>query len=318
MLEIEKAANNILKVCMGLKKNESFLVVYDKNKSGIADILLKKADKICKRADKIKTPVAKFNGEEPPRKVAEKIKKYDVVVMVTTKSLSHTNARRNASKKGVRIASMPGVTEDMMKRTLTANYNKIGKINKKICGLYKNKKKFRLITKKGTDLLFYINKLLFNDLGLYHKKGDFGNLPAGEVGFAPVEDKTKGVVVIDKTMAGIGKLRSNIKLEIKKGFVERILGGSEAKRLGRLLKKFKDKNVYNIAEFSIGTNYKAKISGIILEDEKVYGTVHVALGDNTSYPGGQTKAPVHLDGVISKPTVFVDNRKIMDEGKLIL
>ena len=68
----------------------------------------------------------------------------------------------------------------------------------------------------------------------------------------------------------------------------------------------------------MGTNYKAKITGITLEDEKVYGTVHVALGDNTSYPGGIIKAPIHLDGVISKPTVFIDDKKIMNNGKLLL
>lgn len=320
-MSLEKAVNNILKVCMDLKKNESFLVVYDKNKKKIADVLLKKAERISKKADEILTPVAKFNGEEPPQEVAEKIKEYDVVVMVTTRSLSHTNARRNASKKGVRIASMPGVTEDMIKRTLTADYNKIKKIGKRIYDVYKNKRKIKLVTKKGTDVTIYINKKPFNkniDSSFYHKKGDFGNLPAGEVGFSPIEGKTKGIIVIDKTMAAIGKLKNNIRLEVKKGFVKKIFGGNEAKKLARLLKKLKNKNVYNIAEFSIGINYKAKITGVILEDEKVYGTVHIALGDNTSYPGSKIKAPTHLDGVISKPTVFVDGKKIMDEGKLLL
>jgi len=318
MSSLEIAATNILKVCMGLKKNETCLIVYDKNKRKIANILLRKSKNFCKKADKIKTPVTKFNGQEPPKKIAKKIKQYNVAVLITTKSLSHTNARRKASKKGVRIASMPGVTEDMIKRTLTADYNKIKKINKKIYDSFKNKKKIKLITSKGTDVIFHINKSPFNDNGLYHKKGKFGNLPAGEIGFAPVEGKTKGFIVIDKTMAGIGKLKNNIKIEIKKGFVEKIEGKNDAKKLSTLLKKFKNKNVYNIAEFSIGTNYKAKITGIPLEDEKVYGTAHIAIGDNTSYPGGKTKAPIHLDGIISKPTVFVDNKKIIHRGKLLL
>ena len=318
MSELEKAANNILKTCMGLKRNESFLVVYDKNKIRIANVLLKKAKSICKKVRKIKTKVGRFNGEEPSRKVADDMKNYDVVVIVTTKSLSHTNARRNASKKGVRIASMPGVTGDMIERTLTADYNKVKKISDGVYKLYKGRKKIRLVTKEGTDVLIYINKSPFNDVGIYHKKGDFGNLPAGEVGFAPVEGKTEGVVVIDKTMAGIGKLKSNIKFEIEGGFVKRISGEEDAKKLSKLLKGFKNEDVYNIAEFSIGTNYKAKVTGITLEDEKVYGTVHMALGDNTSYPGGHIKAPTHLDGVISSPTVFIDEKKVMDRGKLLL
>jgi leucyl aminopeptidase (aminopeptidase T) len=310
---LERAADTILHVCMGLKKNESCLIVYDKNKSSIADLLVMNAR--CAKIDKIQIPVAKFNGEEPPKSAAIKMKQYDVAILVTTRSLSHTKARREASKRGVRIASMPNATEDMINRTLTADYNKIDNMNKKILNSLKNKKRIRLLTDKGTDLKVYINKC-FNDNGFYNKKGNFGNLPAGEVGFAPVEGKTNGIAVIDKTMAGIGRLRSPLRLEIKDGFVKKIDGKKDSLKLIKLLNKLKNKNVYNIAEFSIGTNYKAKITGIPLEDEKVYGTVHIAIGDNRSYPGGRTKAPTHLDGIISKPTIFVEKKKIMEEGVL--
>ncbi len=83
------------------------------------------------------------------------------------------------------------------------------------------------------------------------------------------------------------------------------------------IKSIKNKDVYNIAEFAVGLNNKAKIIGNILEDEKVYGTAHVALGNNKSY-GGKIDVPIHLDGVFDKPTVFIDNKKIMDNGKLII
>ena len=59
MSDMDKAVTNILNVCMGLKKSESFLVVYDRNKEKIANILLKKAKKLCKKADKIKTRLGK-------------------------------------------------------------------------------------------------------------------------------------------------------------------------------------------------------------------------------------------------------------------
>jgi leucyl aminopeptidase (aminopeptidase T) len=314
---LDKAALNILKVCMGLKENESFLVVFDKNKRKIANFLLKRALKICRKAKKIEIPVGKVNGQEPPKNVALEMQKYVVVVMVTSKSLSHTNARRNASAMGVRIASMPGATIDMIERTMSADYNRVKEVSERILKLYKGRK-LRLITAQGTDVTLDINKSHFTDIGFYTKKGDFGNLPAGEVGFAPVEGKTKGVVVFDKSVAGIGKLHGIIKIEVKKGFAVKIDGSPDAKKLDKILRGLKDRNVYNIAEFSIGTNYKAKITGITLEDEKVYGTVHIALGDNTSYPGGTIKASTHLDGVISKPTLFIDGVKVMEKGKLVI
>ena len=314
----DKAAYIVLKKCMNLKKNEKLLIVYDINKKDIADILIKRAMSMTKYADKIKTKVAKENGEEPLKHVADKMLGYDIVLLVTTKSLSHTDARRRASKKGARIASMPNITKEMMKRALTADYQKIRKISKKIYDSIKNKKIIRLSTKIGTNLTIPARKPMFKDLGLYHKKGSFGNLPAGEVGFAPIEKKTNGILVIDKTMAGIGKLKKPIRMLIKNGFARKIEGGKEAHKLKRLLKNFKNNNVYNIAEFAIGTNYKARISGITLEDEKVFGTAHIALGDNTSYPGGKIKAPTHLDGVISKPTLIADNKKIMEQGILLI
>ena len=263
----------------------------------------------------MKLKVGKIHGEEPPADVAEEMKKYDIILLITTKSLSHTDARRNACKSGARGASMPDLTEDMMKRTLTADYNKI----KELCEKFKEKmvgKKLRVTTKLGTDIIFEMNKI-FDDTGIYHEKGSFGNLPAGEVGFAPVEGRTNGTFVVDMTLGSIGRLKDPIKFTVKDGNVVDIEGKEDAKELKEKLEEFNDKTVYNVAEFAIGTNNKAKITGFTLEDEKVIGTVHIAIGDNTSFPGGTITAPVHLDGIISEPTVYVDERLIMRDGDLV-
>ena len=73
----------------------------------------------------------------------------------------------------------------------------------------------------------------------------------------------------------------------------------------------------NIAELGIGTNEKAIVTGVVLEDEKAMGTVHVALGDNASM-GGTVHAPIHLDGVVLKPTLMVDETVILEAGKLMI
>ncbi|MBU0615305.1 MAG: aminopeptidase [Nanoarchaeota archaeon] len=304
-------AKNVLINCMGLKKDEDLVIVYDKNKRLLAQSFLDPAKLISNNIHFIETPVQKNNGDEPPKEVADTLLKADVALIITTKSFSHTEARRAASKKGVRIATMPGLTASMALRTLSADYTKIKDRCDKVAKLLKAKK-LELITKKGTLLTVYINRL-FKDTGIYTEKGAFGNLPAGEVGFAPVEGKTEGVVVIDKSLAGIGRLKDPIKLIIKDGFVIDIQGKKEAEKLKKLLKSFNNKKVYNIAEFAIGLNPKAKISGITLEDEKVEGTAHIALGDNTSYVGGNTKAPTHLDGVISKPKIIINKKNIFTD-----
>jgi len=151
------------------------------------------------------------------------------------------------------------------------------------------------------------------DTGFFHKLGDWGNLPAGEACLAPVEGTTQGTLVID-TMGKI--VKQPLIITVKNGRVQRFQG-PDAIQLEALLKSA-DKNAYNIAELGIGTNPNARLTGVVLEDEKVLGAVHIALGDNTSYVGGHTKSKIHEDGILLQPKVKIDGRLIMKNGKLLL
>ena len=117
-------------------------------------------------------------------------------------------------------------------------------------------------------------------------------------------------------MAGIGVVKNPIKITVEKGYATKITGGTEARKLVKMLSKFGKKG-RNIAELGIGTNDKVKLSGNLLEDEKVLGTVHIALGNNKSM-GGNISVPIHVDGVIKKPTVYFDGKIIMKNGKLLI
>jgi leucyl aminopeptidase (aminopeptidase T) len=90
----------------------------------------------------------------------------------------------------------------------------------------------------------------------------------------------------------------------------------EAEQLIALLEPF-GPDGRNVAEFGIGTNDRASLTGIILEDEKVMGTIHIAFGDNKSM-GGSVGVASHLDGLITQPTVWFDDRKIMESGGLLV
>ncbi len=58
-----------------------------------------------------------------------------------------------------------------------------------------------------------------------------------------------------------------------------------------------------LAELGIGTNDRARVTGVILEDEKIYGTVHIALGSNDTF-GGTVAAGIHVDGIITRPRLL--------------
>lgn len=313
-MSLKKAAYIVLKKCMGLKNNESILVVTDKKRRKLANVFLNGAKKITDKARLIEIKIGKVHGEEPEKKIAKEMLGYDVELLITTKSLSHTKARKNASKKGIRIASMPSITEDVAKRTLDVNYNKIRKLNKKLMKVLTKGKTVRVLTEKGTDLTMSIKgRKCFDDNGYYTKKGRFGNLPCGEIAIAPIEGTTKGILVIDASLSGFGRLKEQLVYHIDNGYVNKI-NGRFAKKLESLLL---NKGYRNIAELGIGTNYKAKVRGVVLEDEKAFNTVHIVIGNNISL-GGNVDVPLHIDGVIKKPTVFIDNKKIMFNGKLLI
>jgi aminopeptidase len=315
---MKRAAHIALTQCMGIKKRDSLLIITDKHKKKIAETFFYEAMPLCRHVLLITIPIGKIHGEEPPKLVAETMKKYDVALLITTMSLSHTNARKAACKKGVRMASMPGITVDMMKRCIPVEYDKITKTNKKILKKTQKRTRVRITANNGTDISLIVKNIkgdVVGDNGIYKKPGTFGNLPAGEVCWAPVEGKTNGVFVVDASMFD-EKLKKPITIKVKNGYAYEITGGAQAKKLLKMITPL-GKSAFNIAELGIGTNPKAKITGNVLEDEKVTGTCHIALGNNTGL-GGKTYAKCHLDGVIQKPTIFFDDKCIMKNGKLLI
>jgi aminopeptidase len=145
--------------------------------------------------------------------------------------------------------------------------------------------------------------------GVYREKGQCGNLPSGEAYIAPLEDGVNGEFDVDGSMVGIGKLESPLHFIVKDGKLQSVTG-DQSEKLAILTKNDHNRTV---AELGIGTNEAAILNGIILEDEKVYGTVHVAFGTNNSF-GGTNKADCHMDGIILKPTLYLDDTLVIKDG----
>ena len=137
------------------------------------------------------------------------------------------------------------------------------------------------------------------DDGLLTAPGSFGNLPAGEVYLAPLEGTSCGVMVLE--YAPTRKLTAPLRLVVEGGNVTEI-HGDEPYRL-KLEQKFAESPANrNIAELGIGTNDRATRPDNILEAEKILGTIHIALGDNSGF-GGNVSTPFHEDYVFYRPTL---------------
>lgn len=315
--ELYSASLIALRDCMGTNSGEKVLIVTDEPLRNIGYSLWQAAKDLQSEVIFLEILPRKTNGEEPPTEVAEMMKKADVVVCPTSKSLTHTDARRNASEAGARIATLPGVTEEIMIRCMNADYNKIAERTFKLCDMMEKTETIKVTSPGGTKIVMPIKgRKAHASSGLFREKGLWGNLPTGESYLAPLEGLSSGVVVVDGSMAGVGMVSEPIKISVRNGYAEEITGGAEAKKLRELLEPH-GRDAYTVAEFGIGTNDKAILTGKIIEDEKVMGTIHIAFGDNKSM-GGSVRVASHLDGLIKEPTVWFDDKLIMKDGKFTI
>lgn len=303
--------NKVINDCMGIKKEESVLILTDDNKINIAQNLYNEARKIT---DNVYMTIMKprdVNGEEPPEEIADFMRSVDVVIAPTTVSITHTLARSEASSSGTRIGSMPNITEDMfINGAINADFDIVLKLTEKLSKKL-TKAKYARIEKDNKVLEFNLeNRQGINSPGVYINKKEAGNIPSGEAFIAPVENSVNGEIIIDGSMVGIGLLENPLYMKIESGKIVELKGDIENK----LDILFESEENHTIAELGIGTNPAARLTGIILEDEKVFGTVHIAFGTNTSF-GGENSASCHLDGIILKPTLYLDDEIIIENGE---
>ncbi|UCD39575.1 MAG: aminopeptidase [Candidatus Bathyarchaeota archaeon] len=240
--------------------------------------------------------------------------------------------------KRIRAFWSPSVTIDMFTRTVPIDYSVLQKTTADLAKAMNNAASVGVKTTLGTDITFGVKgRRARTDDGDFKAPGKGGNLPCGEVFASPALGTASGTIVFDGslTLEKTLTISEPVKVAIADGFITEINGGKEAQKLkahvekaetkpfkmvkrGELAKKEAEdyaKNARNIGEFGIGLNPKAKIVGNVLEDEKVLGTVHFAVGSNYNQ---DALALIHSDGIVKDPTVVIDGRPLMKEGKLVL
>jgi leucyl aminopeptidase (aminopeptidase T) len=306
----------ILKTNLGLKSTESLLVVTDPQMAKLeAQMWFQAGEKITPKTTLAITNNLTAPGQEPLPEIAAKMAQSDVLILQTTYSLTHTAARRKACAQGARAASLPGADLDMIRRTLSIDYRPIQKLCRRLVQALASKNQVRITNPAGTDITLSIKgKEADPDDGFILKPGAYGNLPAGESMLAPVEGSANGVYVVEGAFAPFPTDQPII-ATVQNGFAVNITGGQASAYINQAVDKI-GKLARNIAELGIGANPAADPQGKILEAEKAYGTVHLALGNNKSY-GGTVDVPLHLDGLILSPTLTIDNQVIINQGSFI-
>jgi leucyl aminopeptidase (aminopeptidase T) len=240
----------------------------------------------------------------------------DAVLAPTVQSLSHTAARRAATEAGVRIGTLPGVTAEMLARVMSADMEGLRRKGRAVADALDRGSEARITCSNGSDLRLGLEgRQAIPDAGELTAPGAFGNLPCGEGFIAPVEGTAEGTLVVDGSIAAIGLVGDPVRLTVAGGHLTEASPGQGQELLEMLT--VHGPGGTNVAELGIGTNEMAKLTGEVLEDEKILGTAHVAFGASAAI-GGTVQVPVHLDCVVTRPTVEVDGEAILRDGELLV
>jgi len=308
----EDKAIKTLKNCLNLKRSERLLILCDTGTIDIAQAFFNGASRITMSPILMEIPMGKFHGDEPPRVAAGVMIDSDVIVAPTTYSLTYTNATRSALANGARVATMPGITMEMLESGgLDANYISIGRKIRKFRKDFHRAKMVTLKSEMGCDLSLDIRgrDWITDDNGICVRKGSITNLPAGEVFIAPNEGRTNGRLVVDGVFTG--KEEGPVEMLIRNGKVVSVEGSEDAREMlmraecGRTLGKL-----------GLGMNPRSRIIGNILEDQKTLGTANLGFGDNSTF-GGTIVCDLHYDAMVKKPTVEIDGKPVLEDGCLV-
>ena len=204
--------------CLGIGASDSVLVVFNEETRPIAEALAAAAQRRARAVGTLEFPTVSRHGEEPPTEVSEAMLAAEVVLAPTARSLSQTSARREATERGVRIASLPMITEEIFLRAMPVDYAELKRTSAAIAARLTAASTARVTSAAGTDIALSLNgRTGHRDDGNLQEPGAFGNLPAGEGYIAPLETVGDGVIAIDGSLAGYGLLASPVRITVKDG-----------------------------------------------------------------------------------------------------
>jgi leucyl aminopeptidase (aminopeptidase T) len=313
MTDLGPAVSTVVRRCLAVQEGEQVVVVVDRETRGIGEALREESSAVGADAVLIVMDARSTDGAEPPAAVAAALAASDVFLAPTSRSLSHTAARKSATDRGARGATMPGVTEDMLARVMAIDFDAMARRSGAVAKLLDEGTRARVTCPRGTDFEVALDgRAGISDDGRLSGRGSFGNLPCGEGFIAPAFGEGTIMAV---SLAPLGLSMEPARLIVADGRLVEADGGLGPEFIELLLEH--GELGTNLAELAVGTNDRAKLTGNVLEDEKILGTVHVAFGASAGI-GGEVSVPIHLDVVVIDASLEVDGRQVLDHGRYVL
>jgi hypothetical protein len=319
-MDADEAARNALSCVLEAENGESMVVFCDDEKMQIGEAFVGGALDLGLqvRLTPLKTGLGVFR-KVIPKQVMDILKRPTDIYINLLRGVREEAPFRieliklETGERKTRLGHCPGVTMDMLTEgalALTAEgHRQMQAFARKLMRKLDHAVKIEITNPGGTDISLSVEgRSFFTDTIIDRETMKWMNLPTGEVLVAPVENSAEGELICDLAVGGIGPIETPVKLTVRNGKVQ-----DSSSKDSQILKNVRDSlktdahsNI--IGEFAFGINMKARFTEEFLEAEKLFGTIHIAFGDNSDFPGGQNPSKNHLDLLVSKPSVKAFNK----------
>ena len=268
-------------------------------------------------------PTQSEGYQEPPAPVAGAVAPADVWIEFAVGLIFLSDAYKQAIDNGVRYVCLTGMDAIMLVNTIQrVDIHKLIALGDLLKDMAMGADKVEIRSPAGTNLAAYNKGRKARQSGTLADTPGKPVMLGGQVSWCPLEETINGRLVFDGALyppTDLGILKEPVVLTLENGIVTQVEGGAEAKRFEKWLADFNDPNMYRLAHFSFGFNPGVtKVTGRIVEDERVFGCMEMGIGSQGAQIMGKTwNAAAHTDGIILNPTVILDGETIEEEGRYV-
>jgi len=327
--ELAKAAYKLVTEMLKLKSGETFVITADtESDPRVVDATAAAAFSVGAKPMVIWTasPLGVGKAADPMLPVealAAALKEADAWIEFNNEWLLYSTPYEIAVKenKKLRYLNACGMNVDMMTRIIgRVDFSTLREYMEKLVSLTKSAKHVRMTTPAGGDVEFENdpNRPVTCETGDASVPGS--HMQAGQIGWSPVFESINGTIVFDGSVVPpIGLVSEPIKLHVKEGRIVKIEGGKDARTFEAWLKSFNDPNMLRMAHVCYGCNPGAKLTGDIVEDERIWGATEWGIGYvGPMLTGGEPiPAASHTDGICLNTSVWLDGEQIWDKGRSV-
>jgi aminopeptidase len=324
-------ARNAVRTCLNIGSRDRVCIIRDQPRTEIAEAIEHEAQeagaavRVWTMEELLQRPATEF-----PRALAEQIISFQPTAsfyvgigMKGELAFRQPMLRLLANDLRCRHGHMIGINDQLMTDGMTADYEEIYRVTRKVFEIARQARTISVQTSAGTDMVATFSPSLrwIPSDGRYWEQGRWGNLPEGETFTCP--QSVDGVIAAEEMgdwfTEKYGPFSPPVRIVINGGRIASI-AGSDASVVNDIREyTSQHPNSNRVGEFAIGTNVGlTRIVGNFLQDEKFPG-VHIAFGDPYGIEtGADWECPSHVDALASHASVTVDGRKIMENGRFLV